>query len=217
MQRKTRQALRRQILFVVTSRWPLYDIYLIYSDRCMKVPHVVKIMGPNASRQDLDAVAHEHAFECPSRCPTEKTPGKSSLYPTESMEKSEWIGAWHAMKTIEKALSFLRTNVSAVTRDAVLEDPHVQRLFDEQSSIVRDRLRLFPDNSASLHVPEISADSDVEQPIRIDDDDDEEDDDEDVFVLPRPQVQRPPQPAAPAAHQVHCLRPQPPSPPLTHK
>lgn len=197
----------------------------------MKVPQAVKIMGPNASRLELDAVAHEHAFECRSRCPAPKTPGNSSLYPTENVESSEWIVAWHAMKTIEKALSFLRANVSAVTRDAVLECPEVVRMFEERATIVRDRLRARPQDSASLQVPEISADSDIEepmQPIIVDDDDFEEDDDEDedVFVLghgrPRPQVQGPPQPAAlefrlNPAHQVHSLRPPQPSPPLTHK
>jgi hypothetical protein len=201
-------------------------IDLIYSGRCMKIPKAVKIMGPNASRLELSAVAHEHAFECRSRCPAHNTPGKSSLYPTEDIEKSEWIVAWHAMKTIEKALSFLRTNVSVVTRDAVLECPEVAKMFEERATIVRDRLQARPQDSASLHVPEISADSDIEepmQPIVIDDDDDySEEDDDDVWVLgqgrPRHQVQGPLQPAAPAAHRVHSLRPlPPPSPPLTHK
>ena len=73
----------------------------------MKTPPEVKLMvlNPETSSHDLDGAAHEHAFVCRSRCPARKTPGKSSLFPTENNESSEWIVAWHAMKTIEKAMS----------------------------------------------------------------------------------------------------------------
>lgn len=165
-------------------------------------------MGPISSRRDLDHAAHEHVFECRSRCPTLKTPGNSSLFPTEHADSSEWIVAWHAMKTIEKAMSFLRANVSAATRDAVMKNPEVAKMFEDAATIVRDRLKARPQDSASLQVPGLITDSDVEepcQPILISDDDyDEEDDDEDdVFVLghgrPRPhQLDLPP--AQRAAH-----------------
>lgn len=156
----------------------------------MKIPQAVKIMGPNSSRQDLDHAAHEHVFQCRSRCPAPKTPGNSSLFPTEHVDSSAWIVAWHATKTIEKALSFLRVNVSAGTRDAVMKTPEVAKMFDDAVTIVRDRLKARPQDSASLQVPGLSTDSDVEethQPILIDDNDydvdEEDDDDDDVFVI----------------------------------
>jgi hypothetical protein len=179
----------------------------------MKIPQELKIMGlnPASSPQDLDGAAHEHAFVCPSRCPPRKTPGNSSLFPTENVESSEWIVAWHAMKTIEKALSFLRTHVAAGTRDAVMKDPKVAKLFHDAATIVRDRLKARPQDSASLKVPHLSVDSDVEGgPILIDDDvndyDFEEEDSDagdGIFVLghgrPRPHELGLP-PAQRAAH-----------------
>jgi hypothetical protein len=175
----------------------------------MKVPKAVKIMGPNSSRQDLDHAAHEHVFECRSRCPSHKTPGDSALFPTEHEDSSEWIVAWHAMKSIEKAMSFLRTNISAVTRDAVMKNPEVAKMFDDAATIVRDRLKARPQDSASLQVPGLSTESDVEEPshpivIHDDDFDEEDDDEEDVFFLghgrPRPQQLDFP-PAQRVAHQ----------------
>lgn len=154
----------------------------------MKVPQAVKIMGPQSRCKDLDTAAHNHAFECRSRCPKHKTPGNSCLFPTEHEDSSEWIVAWHAMKTIEKAMYFLRTYVSVVTRNAVMKNPDVAKMFEDAATIVRDRLKVRPQDSASLQVPGLNTDSDVEepsQPILIDDDyEDEEDDDEDeIFVL----------------------------------
>ena len=145
-------------------------------------------MGPNANRRELDHVAHEHAFECRSRCPPLKTPGKSALFPTEHQDSSEWIIAWHSMKTIQKALAFLRGNVSAVTRDAVMKSPEVEKLFADAATIVADRLNARPQDAASLQVPGLSTDSDIEesaQLILIDDDDYdfEEDEEDDIFVL----------------------------------
>ena len=154
----------------------------------MKIPQAVKIMGPNADRRDLDHVAHEHAFECRSKCPPHKTPGNSALFPTEHEDSSEWIVAWHAMKNIEKALDFLRRNVAAVTRDAVMKSPEVRKLFADAATIVQDRLKTRPQDAISLQVPPLSTDSDIEepaQPIVIDDDDYdfEEDEEDDIFVL----------------------------------
>jgi hypothetical protein len=175
----------------------------------MKVPQAVKILGPNSSRQDLDHAAHEHVFECRSRCPSRKTPGNSALFPTEHEDSSEWIVAWHAMKSIEKAMSFLRTNISAVTRDAVMKNPEVAKMFDNAATIVRDRLKARPQDSASLRVPGLSTESDEEpsQPILIDDDDFDEDhdDEEDVFVLGHGRP-RPHQLDVPAAQRVALER-----------
>ena len=200
MQRKAWRALQRQILFVVCTHSHFMP-FISLSRRCMKIPLAVKIMGPNSSPQDLDHAAHEHVFECSSRCPTLKTPGNSSLFPTEHAESSEWIVAWHAMKNIEKALAFLRANVSAVTRDAVMKCPEVATMFADAATIVRDRLKARPQDAASLEVPGLSTDSDVEepyQPILIDDQDydfaEEEDDEDDVFVLRNGR----PQPVPPA-------------------
>ncbi len=157
---------------------------------CLKIPQEVKIMGPNSNSKDLDGAAHEHAFQCRSRCPARMTPGNSSLFPTEDSESSEWIVAWHAMKTIEKAISFLRANVSRGTRDAVMKNPEVAKMFHDAATIVRDRLKARPQDCASLQVPELSTDSDAEessQPINVIDDDDydfdEEEEDDGIFVL----------------------------------
>lgn len=129
-----------------------FMLFISLSRRCMKIPQELKVMGlnPNASSHDLDNVAHEHAFACTSRCPARKTPGNSCLFPTEDMESSEWIVAWHAMKTIEKAMSFLRTHVAAGARDAVMKNPEVARMFHDAATIVRDRLQARPQDSASL-------------------------------------------------------------------
>ena len=172
----------------------------------MKIPKAVKIMGPHASREALDGINHEHAFECRSRCPARKTPGNSALYPTENMESSEWIVAWHAMKTIEKAMSFLHAYVPAGTRHAVMTNLEVVKLFDDAATIIRDRLRSRPQDSASLQVPSLSIDSDDEdpsQPVIVDDDDLDEDSDDDMFVQghvrPRPHQHNLP-PAQRVAH-----------------
>ena len=168
-------------------------------------------LNPNASSQDLDNAAHEHAFVCPSRCPARKTPGNSCLFPTEDMESSEWIVAWHAMKAIEKAMSFLRTHVAAGARDAVMKVPEVARMFDDAATIVRDRLQARPQDSASLEVPnlcDICTDSDVEEegsgPIIISDDEADSDDDDEIFIArnmrPRPPPHLDLPPAQRAAH-----------------
>jgi hypothetical protein len=175
-------------------------------------------LNPTSSNQDLDGAAHEHAFECPSRCPPRKTPGNSSLFPTEHIDSSEWIVAWHAMKTIEKAMSFLRTHVAAGTRDVVMKDPKVVEMFRDAATIVRDRLLARPQDSASLEVPSLCTDSDFEEAIEpyvIDDDDinnydvDEEDDDG-IFVLGHGRP-RPDQLDLPLAQR--AARPPPPPPP----
>ena len=190
--------------------------FISLSRRCMKTPPEVKLMvlNPETSSHDLDGAAHEHAFVCRSRCPARKTPGKSSLFPTENNESSEWIVAWHAMKTIEKAMSFLRTHVAAGTRDVVMKDPKVAKMFHDAATIVRDRLKARPQDSASLEVPNLCTDSDVEEPteptepILIGDDDineynlEDNSDSEDIFVAgnmrPRPHPVLPP--AQRAAH-----------------
>jgi hypothetical protein len=195
--------------------------HLILLSRCMKIPQELKIMGlnPDLSPQDLDGAAHEHAFVCRSRCPAQKTPGKSSLFPTEHIESSEWIVAWHAMKTIEKAMSFLRTHVAAGTRDAVMKDPKVAKMFHDAATIVRDRLKARPQDSASLEVPNLCTDSDVEEPnepILIHDDDvnhydfdeEENDADDEIFVLGHGRP-RPDQPDLPPAQRAAHLPPPP--------
>ncbi len=147
---------------------------------------------PNASTQDIDGAAHEHAFVCRSRCPERKTPGNSSLFPTENIESSEWIVAWHAMKNIQKALCFLRTHVPAGTRDAVMRDPNVVKMFDDAATIVRDRLQARPQDCASLEVPNLCIDSDDEEPgkqiVTSDDEADSYSDDDIVAgnMRPRP-------------------------------
>jgi hypothetical protein len=184
----------------------------------MKIPPEVKLMvlNPETSPHDLIGAAHEHAFVCRSRCPARKTPGKSSLFPTENPQSSsDWIVAWHAMKTIQKAMSFLRTHVAAGTRHVVMKDPKVEKMFHDAAAIVRDRLKARPQDSVSLEVPNLCTDSDVEEPteliepVLIGDDDvndynfeEEDSDPDDIFVAgnmrPRPHPDLPP--AQRAAH-----------------
>jgi hypothetical protein len=110
------------------------------------------------------------------------------------------------MKTIKKAMSFLRTHVAAGTRDAVMKDPEVARMFHDAATIVRDRLQARPQDSASLVVPNLCNHTDVEEegsgPIIISDDESDSDGDDEIFVArnmrPRPHLDLPP--AQRAAH-----------------
>ncbi len=113
------------------------------------------------------------------------------------------------MKTIEKAMSFLRTHVAAGTRDAVMKDPKVAKMFHDAATIVQDRLRARPQDSASLEAPSLCTDSDVEEisgPFIVSDDEADSDGEHEIFVAgnmrPRPYQQNLP-PAQRVAHDAH--------------
>lgn len=174
---------------------------------CLRVPNSVKLLGPNASAQDRGHACHRHIFDCPMAPPASSVPGKSCLYPTEDMEKSEWIVAWHHLQSIHKALKFLREFVPPNTAAAVMADPGVAKNFADAADCVYDRVKQFPQDGNLLTVPTMTLDLDTNEKFQVEDDDSSSDED---FIIAPPRVRPAGQPRGPVAFPPPAARSPPP-------
>lgn len=150
---------------------------------CLRVPNTVRLLGPNATARERSDACHSHIFHCPMAPPGSGTPGKSRLFPTEHEDSSDWIIAWHQLKTIEKALKFLRDFVAPNIASAVMAAPDIAMKFAGATACVEDRLKKFPQDSALLQLPRLMH-PDLQERVERFEVEDDSDDSSDVDFIP---------------------------------
>jgi hypothetical protein len=175
---------------------------------CLRVPTVVKLLGPNATSKEKDAACHRHVFQCPVAPLSADTPNNSRLFPDRNSEGSEFQAAWHSLKAITKSLAFLRDFVSANTAAAAMAAPDVKKMFADAADNVREYLTKHPENNSFLKLPALSLDAEIHSTInarvQVESSDSSDSSDSDFFIagLGRHRIRvRPPPARSPSPPQ----------------
>jgi hypothetical protein len=165
----------------------------------LKLGWIVKTIERSQAQRRLD-ITHSHIWNCPVAAVSSCTPGKSRLFPCGVEDDSSWIVAWHAVKSMEKALTFIRSQYvpSTITKKAEVKSPEFVKMYNDAAEVVKDHLKRSPEDHHSLRMPALDSDSDHDSddevlpmspgrmrmrvPSPADDGDDDESSDDDYVV-----------------------------------